>query len=164
MAMVSSTIESGGKFPLAFVCAAHEAAARTADKVQEVLLLHGLARCEADGRVSVPPYPLAFLLELAAAVTLENWESIGLISIIGTDLPDSQAALESIAARLADGFDQFASLADAILWNKVNEAWCSRLAWDGDRILQAGAAILADDDELVDALAKFLWTNRPRSL
>lgn len=145
----------------AFAIAAQRNADRIAALVAELLEPWGTGRAaSADGYEASDLQP-ALLLELAAVIHLREWETAGLVEFIDLGLPSVDEAIEQIATKLENGFVNFASIDSASLWHRVNAIWCGSIAWEGEAVLGAKIAISPiHEDDLLDALADFLWTNR----
>lgn len=147
----------------AFAIAAQRNADRIAALVAELLAPGGTGRAaSADGYEASDLQP-ALLLELAAVIHLREWETTGLIELVDLGLPTADEAIEQIATKLENGFVGFANIDSASLWYQINAIWCGSIAWEGEVVLGATIAIgPLDEDDLLDALANFLWTNRRR--
>lgn len=96
----------------------------------------------------------AFVLELAAALRLREWERLKLVrSDMG--LPDSETAIAEVISHLADG-----TLAPA-LSPKVLSTFVNHFAWSGLTRLGIDVLILAsEEEELAARIAAVLWQHR----
>jgi hypothetical protein len=107
------------------------------------------------------PLPRCFYLELGAALRLRAWEVEGL-DLRRAGLPAAQDAVswafQNAALYLQSGSppDPRRSLCRAVL-----DVTIDRLAWAGPEALRAEVLLdIPDEDELLEALARFLWDHR----
>jgi len=152
---------SNPNLPPAFLHAANDNAQRIAGRLGDFLQATGIAQAGSDGPALAPQFPPILLLELAAVVQIQSWESAGLMAGLPHNLPSSIEAIEDIVGRLDQGFDQFAAVADACLWQIVNDVWCHLSAWEAGAILSAEIIIASmPNHDFLDAIAQFLWDSR----
>ena len=105
--------------------------------------------------------PDAFLLELGAALRLLEWERRGLTAHTDAGLPPSGQALREAFRHLDAPGAAPGPLGDTLAY-RVMVFFAERFAWAGREELDADVAMgEADEDALLDALADFLWDNRP---
>ena len=123
---------------------------RDAERVVAILELVGL------GSATVPEWPPALLLRLAAATRLMSWEAAGLSPHIDEGLPNAADALWWATHTPHELEDPNRDLA-----LRVFQIGLDRMAWSGPRDLDAEILLDGPDEgEMVDALAKFLWEHR----
>ena len=99
-----------------------------------------------------------FLLQFAAALRLRRWEAEGFFFHREVGLPEAdQAVREALASPNAGAADP-TEFCLAVL-----RLTLERFAWSGPRKLGVDVAVKeANEDALLEALAEFLWTHRPR--
>jgi hypothetical protein len=132
-------------------------AEREADLTAAFLRATGLYQSEP------PKLPAAFLLELGAMLELGFWEREGLRRHLDVDLPTCREAAEQLAARCRKGPKEFDDPDAAPLSLQVLRVWTEHFAWDGPELLDAEVVLGdANEDDLIDILAEFVWTNRHR--
>ena len=127
-------------------------AARDADRVGGFLAARGL-RASPEKPIHLPA---RFLLYLAAALRLFDWETQGFTHHFEVGLPSATDAFADALASLLDPGVDPTSLCDAVL-----DLCLERFAWNGRPLL--GADVLLDnlrDPTALDALAEFLWASR----
>ena len=126
-------------------------AGRAADRV--AAFLQGLA----DRGVVVPPLPRDTLLELAAALTLVEWEDAGLAAHTAAGLPDARTAARYALATALPAVRRL----DPGLITRVVGLFADRMAWHARAELEADVELdAADDEALIEHLARFLWDRR----
>lgn len=104
------------------------------------------------------PLPAGFLLSLAAALRLLAWEVRGFNFHREAGLPSASEAIRDAFERLLEK-----DAKPSPICNTVGRLALERFAWAGEPELGADVAIDDVDEELfLDALADFLWANRPR--
>ena len=132
---------------------AEEEADLVIDLLEEMRIIPPMSRCSM--------LPRAFFLLLGAAMRLSVWERQG-VDHPGGGLPSArEAVLGVLAEAVARAEDPSMPASVTPLSRVVNRLKYDRLAWLGPRAL--GAEILLktpDDDDLVAAMARFLWDNR----
>jgi hypothetical protein len=131
-------------------------AARDADRVGR--LLHELGFVPSPDRPV--RLPATFLLNLAAAVRMRDWELGGLHVHLSAGLPDAEHAIIDAFGLLApkSGAEPRHSVE---LSRKVVALFADRFAWLGRRDWDAAFALDAlDEESAVDALAELLWSRR----
>ncbi len=109
--------------------------------------------------------PVEFLVDLGAALRLLSWEQAGLDPRQVAGLPDAHQALLDVlrAAVPPDRGGAEPALPPGELAARVLDAYIDHFAWAGRAELSADVLLrAADEDLLLDALADFLWTHRPR--
>jgi hypothetical protein len=114
-----------------------------------------------DGQVHQLNVPAGFLLELGAVIVLKLWERQGITRHVDAGLPSWSDADADLARRFNEDPRQFDRLDNASLSQRVLKYWVENFAWDG--IETFGADVLlstADEDAIVDAVARFLYENR----
>jgi hypothetical protein len=115
---------------------------------------------EAHGVHGDPARPIAipadFLLGLAAALRLQEWERLGLRFHLDSGLPTAARALEDVLGTLSG-----TSSPDPELPTRVLAVSVQRLSWHGSADWQAAIALdRLDDEASLDALAEFLFAHR----
>ena len=146
------------QFPPDLVQAVAEAAEDDVDRVGQFLDDLGL-RPTGDGATPAQlRLPLSFLLGLGAALRLLAWEQRGLTAHRDAGLPSAQEALQGVfRAVTAPEPPEEKERAATQLACRVLAVFVERLAWGGHALLGADLELGdADEDALVDALAKFL--------
>jgi hypothetical protein len=112
------------------------------------------------GETTTPVH--AFLLNLAAALRIAMWERAGLRSELPADLPSSREAFQNLVP--AESFhSSTGSSATPALAQTVFRTWLEQFSRSSRATL--GTDVLLDaaglsEDELLDALADFLYENR----
>jgi hypothetical protein len=106
--------------------------------------------------------PTFFLLGLGAALRLLVWEQDGLHAHRDAGLPSAYEAIrEAFQAVTAPEPLEEKERAATQLARRVLAVVVERLAWNGRSLLGADLELgEADEDVLVDALARFLWPHR----
>ena len=145
------------EIPVDLITVVAEEAARDADRVDLFLRSFG-----PEGSTNPPsPLPAAFLLELAAALRLLVWEDCGLSTHLDAGLPPSRQALREVLLTPAAPEVTPGPLNESLAY-RVMVLFAERFAWAGREELDVDVAMgEADEDALLDALADFLWDNRP---
>lgn len=106
-------------------------------------------------------FPAAFLLELAAVLELGLWERRDLRRHLNIELPTYREAMDRLVTRCRKGCAEFDGPNATSLSRQVMQAWIEHFAWDGPGLLNADVVLgEADDNEFIDLLAEFVWTNR----
>jgi hypothetical protein len=150
------------QFPPDLLQAVERDAADDADRVGQFLDALGL-RPTGPGAARAPlRLPTFFLLRLGAALRLREWEQRGLRAHRDAGLPPADEALREVF-RAAEAPEPLAAKEQAAtqLAGRVLAVFAERMAWDGRPLLGADLELgEADEDALVDALAKFLWAHR----
>lgn len=146
------------EYPAELIRFAAEEAGRDADDVAAFLAAAGLAPPPGETR----GFPPGILLDLGAVVRLRRWEAAGLAVHIEAGLPSAHAALNHVVATLTRAAANPAALTTAgALGRAVFDTAVTRLAWAGRPELGADIALgVADEDILIDALARLLWARR----
>jgi hypothetical protein len=146
--------------PSELVRAVADEAERDADRVGVFLDTLGL-HATPDRPVSLP---VAFLLDLAAALRLLAWEQVGLHPQDVAGLPPARQAIRDALLTLNRASTQTATVAaSGSLAYRVCQAFVDHFAWSGRDELDADVMLgEADEDAVLEALADFLWANRPR--
>jgi hypothetical protein len=150
------------QYPPDLVQAVAEDAAADAERVAMFLTDLGL-RPAGEGTARVPLHlPLFFLLGLKTAFRLAVWERGGLHAHRDAGLPSAREVLrEAFRMVTAPEPPEEKDRAATQLACRVLGVFVERLAWNGRSLLDADVELReADEDALVDALAKFLWTHR----
>jgi hypothetical protein len=155
-----SAAYSPDNFPSTLIQAVTRDAERDADNVG--VFLDHLGLRPPPGQLL--PLPAAFLLDLGTALRLLLWERAGLHLHEVAGLPPARQALHDVLRSLrlyATGalpLDAPATLAPRVLAAFVDHfAWHGRAELDADMLLSA-----TEEDAVLDALADFLWAQRPR--
>jgi hypothetical protein len=110
--------------------------------------------------------PRAVLLDLAAALRLLGWEQDGVPLPRSAGLPSALEALREVFRALADPPPSTPAPPRRPLISRVLAAFVDHFAWGGRRDLDADVLLgeaedlAALEDELVGALAEFLWAHR----
>ena len=150
------------RFPPGLLQAVKHAAADDADRVAQFLDALGL-RPNGQGAARAPlRLPTFFLVGLAAALRLGEWEQRGLRAHLDAGLPSAAEATGEVF-RAVEAPEPLAAKEQAAtqLARRVLGVLAQRLAWGGRPLLGADLELgEADEDALVDALSKFLWLNR----
>ena len=156
MALIPSPYDPS-RFPAELRRSVAEEADRDADRV--ALFLRTLGLEASTNRPLHLPGP--FLLELGAALRLLGWEDCGLSVHLDAGLPpSSQALCESLLTLAAPDITPGPGK-DSLAY-RVLVLFAERFAWSGREELDADVALgEADGDALLEALADFLWDNRP---
>jgi hypothetical protein len=137
-------------------------AAAAADYVAVFLDALGL-RGTNEGGTPVPlRLPYFFLLGLGAALRLLVWEQHGVQAHRDAGLPPADEAVRAVfRAVTAPEPPEEKERRARQLGCRVLAAFVERLAWSGQALLGADVELgQADEDALVDALARFLWACR----
>ena len=114
---------------------------------------------EARGRKPVA-VPAGFLFELAGVLRLAYWEKLGLKDHLPSQLPSAAEALDDLLGRWSGNMPHPVRASAPIL-DQVLHTWFARFAWSGLEELEADVVLDdADEEELLEALADFLWTHR----
>lgn len=135
-------------------------AARDADKVR--IFLDTFAKAPGmEWLAQKPVYlPGDFLLGLGAALRLLAWEQCGIAVHREAGLSSAHDALHDVLLALThpEAKARVAHLPDAVLALTVERfAWSARAELDADVTLGQ-----AEEEQVLEALADFLWANRPR--
>jgi len=146
-------------FPAELVEAGRHRAEHDAERVIRFLnpLLERIAhRTDQFGTVDdlKKSFPTWFLLELAAALQVQEWERLQCLPA-EHDLPPSSQLFDELLARLP------LSGQTAHIHQRIWHFACHHFSWQASA--EASAELLLDelhDDDLVNALADFLWENR----
>jgi hypothetical protein len=150
------------QFPHDLLQAVAEDAADDADRVGQFLDALGL-RPNGQGAARAPlRLPTFFLVGLAAALRLGEWEQRGLRAHLDAGLPSAAEATGEVF-RAVEAPEPLAAKEQAAtrLACRVLAVFVERMAWDGRPLLGADLELgEADEDALVDALADFLWAHR----
>lgn len=103
-----------------------------------------------------------FLLNLGAAMQILAWERAGLRRELPTDLPTAEEAFRNLMpAETPGGPDKTPIVAELSM--KVFRTWLQRFSRSSRATLNTDVLLPAktvSEDELLDALADFLWANR----
>lgn len=141
-------------YPAEMVAAVEADAARDAERVGLFLRRLGLQH--------TPEKPLqlpaAFLLRLGDALRLLAWEAQGFFVHREAGLPEARQAIRDAFLSLNETGSDSTELGVAILRLSIE-----RFAWNA--LPELGADVVLDDaqeDALLEALADFLWAQRPR--
>ncbi len=105
--------------------------------------------------------PIQFCVELAAILQLHAWEEAGLRGLLPADLPSCKEALADLIHRTRTAPQGFTGADGVQLSPAVIFAWVTQFAWAAPNFLHADIVLgQADEDALVNALAKLLWKHR----
>jgi len=144
--------------PGELVAAVAEDAARDADRVGQFLRTLGLGGSP-DRPVRLPA---AFLLELGAALRLGDWEQRGLQVHREAGLPSAQQALRDVFQASSTSPGPAAAPHERLVY-RIVVLFAERFAWNARVELDADIALdEADEEQLLEGLADFLWDHRPR--
>jgi hypothetical protein len=146
------TTEGTVAFPDALVGAVVLHSIHEADFAAGVLREMGLDRVR---------LPAAFLLEFAALMELWFWEWQGLRALLPESLPTFAAAKQPLCERALKGPKESEGPNATPLSHQILQTWPENFAWVARD--QFGADVIvrhSDEDQLVDAVAQFLWDNR----
>jgi hypothetical protein len=103
----------------------------------------------------------AFLVRLAAVLRLLDWEASGIDRHLEAGLPAAQQALRELAEWQMQPSRAPADQQEAPLLTRVLALFVEHFCWDGRAELGADLTLgVADEDQLVDALADLLWAHR----
>jgi hypothetical protein len=157
MAMLTALTLS--KLPSELVASVAGDAARDADRVGVFL--------DAFGIQATPECPLqlpvAFLLDLGAALRLLAWEQQGLQVHREAGLPPARGALADVLRQAANACGSSSPAPNHGLAYRVLMLSVDRLAWSARSELDIDVALdEADEDAILAGLADFLWEHRPR--
>jgi hypothetical protein len=135
-------------------------AERDADRV--VVYLDSFLRHIPGGDASSSRFnfPSWFLFELAAALRLYLWERNGIRAHLDAGLPTANEAFQAVFRRLND-IGTPSATEHTPFSSQVLRLFIERFAWFGQPDLAADMLLgEADEDELVNVLAKLIWTHR----
>jgi len=105
--------------------------------------------------------PAGFLLDLGAALRLLEWERRGLQAHLQAGLPPARKALSDVCRTLGKQPDP-AAVPPGTLASRVLAVFVERFAWNAWAELNAEVALdQADEEQVLEALADFLWEHRP---
>jgi hypothetical protein len=137
-------------------------AAEDADCVGQFLTVLGRRIVEPSGIYPQLRLPIYFLLGLGAALRLLMWEKKGLQAHRDAGLPSSRELLYRVFQWLSDPAPATVKEQNArTLCAQVLQVFVERFAWDGQALLQADFVLgQAEEEQLVEALAQFLWHQR----
>lgn len=134
---------------------ADESALRVADTLKVMKLLPE----DDDGQQA--SFPAGFLLELSAVLQLAAWEFKDQRHHVDAGLPCFEEAAADLARRSETAPAKFRQLISATLHSQVLRFSLENISWQGLDYL--GTDVLVgeiDEEQFVDSLAEFLWTNR----
>jgi hypothetical protein len=128
-------------------------AARDADRVGQFMVALGL---RIDPKTPLP-LPERFLRYLAVALRLLNWEAQGFSFHREDGLPAADEVIDAAFRSLNDPKAEPTELCIRVMRLSVE-----KLAWHAPTELGADVSLgEAEEELLLEALADFLWTNRP---
>jgi hypothetical protein len=141
-------------FPSEMVNAIKADALRDADRVGQYLRSLGLS-----GSRDKPLWlPERFLYFLGAALRLLDWETKGFFHHAEAGLPKASEAIDAAIQSLEDPNADPTELCVRVMRLSVE-----RFAWNGPAELGVDVSLgEAEEDLLLEALADYLWANRPR--
>jgi hypothetical protein len=114
-----------------------------------------------EGQVHRLNVPIGFLLELGAVIVLEIWERSGITAHCDAGLPTWREADADLVRRLNEDPTQFDRVDSASLNRRVLKYWLENFAWNGVETFGTDMMLsTADEDAIVDAMARFLFDNR----
>jgi hypothetical protein len=158
--MAPPTSAPAADLPVYLTLTLAQEAERDADRV--VVYLDSFLRHipGVDASASRYNFPSWFLFELAAALRLYLWEHNGIRAHLDAGLPTADEAIQAVFRRLNDVGTPTAT-DHAPLSSQVLRLFVERFAWFGQPDLAADMLLgEAIEDELVDVLAKLIWTHR----
>jgi hypothetical protein len=146
------------EYPAELIKYAADEAERDAEDVAAFLGAAGLAPPSGETR----GFPPGVLLDLGAVVRLRRWEAAGHAVHIEAGLPTAGAALNHLINTLVAVTTNPTALRVAgQLSRAVFDLTVTRFAWTARSELGSDIVLHADDEEmLVDAVARFLWSHR----
>jgi len=155
--MAAYTLPPCPDVPPELVTAIVEDAARDADHVGLFLRTIGL-----EGSPHCPIHlPAAFLLDLGAALRLLEWERRGLQVHLEVGLPSAKQALRDVFQAFAAPSGPAVAPARSLTY-RVMILFVERFAWNARVELDADITLdEPEEDQLLEALADFLWEHRP---
>jgi hypothetical protein len=114
-----------------------------------------------EGQVHRLSVPAGFLLELGAVIVLDMWERSGITAHRDAGLPSWCEADADLVRRLQEDPTQFNRVESALLNRRVLSYWLENFAWDAVETFGTDMMLSsADEDAIVDAVARFLFDNR----
>jgi hypothetical protein len=151
-------------FPPELVQAVAHEATLDADWVGIFLNTLGLAP-DRTGREWKPMHlPASLLLGLGAALRLFRWEQNGVLASLQPDLPPARQMICQLFQLAAKPQQAELDVVVRALTSRVFTLWLERLAWSGQEFWDADLVLGdAEEDELVEVLADFLWAHRNSS-
>lgn len=107
-------------------------------------------------------FPRDFIYEAAAAIQIMAWEKAGLRPCLPAGLPDAKEVMTSIERRvLCDPASYLEERTEGEqLMSQVLQIWLDCFAGCGLEELKTDVAVMGRIDDVLDALANFLWENR----
>lgn len=104
-------------------------------------------------------WPAGFLLDLAAALRLQHWETLGLTVHLENGLPDSAAAFKTAGRNLLAALHE--RECGTRLISQVHPVFAERFCWMAKVELCADVVICFSSEEgYLEAIAEFVWQNR----
>ena len=147
------------RFPTELVAVLAADAVLDAECVGQFLQACGL-RGSRDRPIRLPS---GVLLELAAVLRVLEWEQNGIRVHLDAGLPSADELVDDLLQRLKRAMSNSSTSPVGTLIYHVVKLSVERMSWHGRRELAAEVALDdADEDALLEALADFLWKNRPR--
>lgn len=105
--------------------------------------------------------PKAFLLEIGSLSLLMEWDSLGHLDVLGENMPELRQVKEEFLNRCGGGLVAFGDASETPITSLMLKTLTEKFSWDGPELMNASFVLdEVDEDELVDALATFLWNNR----
>lgn len=149
--------EVSNAYPAEAIRFARDEAARDADDVAAFLAGTGLA----PPRGATRPFPPGTLLDLAAFARVRRWEAAGHTAHTEAGLPTADAILRHVHGGLLAAATNAVAVPDGAYHRAVWTLAVDRFAWAARTELDADVALDTEgEDELVEALARFLWAHR----
>jgi hypothetical protein len=150
--VLQQSVTSRADFPPELIRALEDEASRSADNVASFLSEVGV-RFNPENPVR---FPRKFLLNLAAGLRLDTWESHGCFIHRELGLPAAEEVIRAAVQSLTD-----LAIGRPDLLEAAVRIFCERFAWNGRSDLNADV-VLDDitDDAALEALAAFLWASR----
>jgi hypothetical protein len=146
-------------FPTDLVAAITDEAALDADRVGQFLQSCGL-RVSPDRPIRLPS---SFLMDLGAALRLLDWEQAGIRVHLDAGLPTAEQLLCDILESVTGVRSSPSTLPLGTLTCRVVALFAERFSWHGRKELAADVIVdEADEEDILETLADFLWKNRPR--
>lgn len=161
VALAEGQFASLDSLPPELIASQQVEAERDADRVGEYLAAFYAAcgvpppweSASADGRC---PYSAFFLLELAAALRLQEWEFQGLVKPF-MGLPKADEAVRGVLLNAASPDRKLT------LTRLIARTHMTHFSWLGVPLMGADIVLSpANEEQLAEAIATYLWNNRKR--
>jgi hypothetical protein len=122
-------------------------------------------RLRQDGhRDGARGFPSSFLLELGALCQLVYWEQQGLRAMLPASVPRYAEAVADLQRRVASEPGQLYASTGAALSRQLLHVYATHFHWLAPDLIDAEIVIdQLDEDEVIESLAKLLWSQRNAS-